>query len=84
MIFDVNVSAAPVGTRRRRPMPTVAMADSSLSTVKRLAERERRVREQLVAAIRDAATTGHSLRAIAEAAGVGEEQVRRILKPPRA
>jgi hypothetical protein len=85
MIFEVKVLPAAVGRRRIRPVSTIAPADSALSAVTRLGERDRRIREQLAVAMREAATMGHSLRAIAEAAGVSHEEVRRILgKLPRS
>jgi hypothetical protein len=84
MIFEITVWPTAVGRRRLRPVPTVAMADPALSTVTRLADRNRRIQEQLVAAIRDAATMGHSVSAIAEAAGMSDAQVRRVIEMPRS
>jgi hypothetical protein len=53
--------------------------DASLRAVERAADKAALSRDGLAAAIRDAHAQGKTLRAIAEAAGMSHEQVRRIV-----
>src|SRR3954451_24189312 len=71
-----------VSDRKGRPMPHPQEAESAaepLAQVQQAAAAHAKTRDQLEQRIREASAAGATLRAIAVAAGISHEQVRRIV-----